>query len=90
MPRLAEERIGEGFSVASENTGQTFVLQVQFLPNTTLDDIATILLPFSGTISDGPSAIGLVRLAFVTEDDRAQGLEALRMRSDLVSFIAED
>lgn len=77
-----------GFSTASERS-DAFVLQVKFAQNVTIADIGAMLLPLEGTITDGPSALGLVRVSFGNAEARQQALEMFNSSVDLVEFVAE-
>lgn len=77
-----------GFSTASERS-DAFVLQVKFAQDVTIADIATLLLPLEGTITDGPSALGLVRVSFGNAEARQQALETFKSSVNLVEFVAE-
>lgn len=78
----------DGFRTSSEVTA-AFVLQVKFLDNATIADIGLLLAPANGTIIDGPSALGIVRVSFPDQAARVQALESLGAQSDLVEFVLE-
>ncbi len=78
----------DGFRAATaQSDGVSF--QVKFVDAATLGEIATLLAPLGGTISDGPSALGLVRLSFPDPSQREEAMRLLETRSDLVEFVAE-
>lgn len=84
-------RIGgapDGFRTASE-AAAAFVLQVKFTPSATISDIGDLLVPLSGTISDGPSTLGLVRVSFPDQPSRQQAIDVLNARIDLVELVVE-
>lgn len=84
-------RIGEApdtFRAASEQS-VGFVLQVKFLETATIGEITALLLPLNGTIVDGPSALGLVRVAFAEEATQQDAIDALGARDDLVELVLE-
>lgn len=80
--------VPDGFRTASEQSTE-FTFQVKFVNTATFEDIAALLTPLGGTISDGPSALGLVRLSFADADLRDAALRALQEREALVEFVAE-
>ncbi|MDP5220067.1 hypothetical protein Q5Y75_22950 [Ruegeria sp. 2205SS24-7] len=84
-------RIGEapgGFRTASEQVDD-FALQVKFVDGAPFGDISDLLGTLGGVISDGPSALGLVRVSFPDAAARAAALEAMREQVDFVEFVAE-
>lgn len=85
-PRINEGPAG--FRTASEEPA-VFTLQVKFVESATLGEITDLLAPMGGTISDGPSALGLVRLSFAEAGLRDEALKALADRGSLVEFVAE-
>lgn len=86
VPRTGS--VPEGFRTSSEGAA-AFVLQVKFTESTTIADISVLLAPSKGTIVDGPSALGLVRVSFPDQAAREQALEVLSAQSDLVEFVLE-
>lgn len=86
VPRISEEP--GGFQAASEQSGG-FVLQVKFVETATIGEITELLRPLNGTITDGPSAIGLVRISFKEETMQQEALGVLSNRSDLVDVALE-
>ncbi|MDU9004365.1 hypothetical protein [Sedimentitalea todarodis] len=88
VPRL--DAPGDGFRTASELQSEAYTLQVKFIEGVTLEEIAELLGPLAGTISDGPSALGLVRLSFPDAASLAQAQETLNYRGDLVEFLSEE
>ena len=85
-PRMAEDP--DGFRTAGEESVD-FSFQVKFVDTATLTEIAALLAPLGGTISDGPTALGLVRLSFADNDVGEQARRMLEGRTDLVEFVAE-
>ena len=86
-----EPRIGgvsDGFRTASEQPA-AFNFQVKFVETATLGEITALLAPLSGTISDGPSALGLVRLSFAHTSLGEAAIRELVDRSEVVEFVAE-
>ncbi|MCB1882715.1 MAG: hypothetical protein KDG89_01770 [Geminicoccaceae bacterium] len=65
------------------------VLQVTFRPDATEESIRTLLLDVGAVLVDGPSAIGVYRIAFATPEARAAGLKALLARSDVIESAAK-
>ncbi|MDW3224431.1 MAG: hypothetical protein R8G34_16375 [Paracoccaceae bacterium] len=80
--------VSEGFSTATERA-EAFVIQIKFAENVTIGDIGALLLPLEGRITDGPSALGLVRISFANAEVQQQALEVLTTRTDLVEFVTE-
>lgn len=76
----------EGYRAASEST-DAFILQVKFVDGATVAEITDLLAEVEGTISDGPSALGIMRLSFAAEDLRRQALEVLSSREGLVELV---
>ena len=85
VPRLGDTT---GFRAASEET-DAFVLQVKFAASATMADVRTLLGAIGGTISDGPSALGLVRLSFVDAPSRNAARQALTSRENLVELVLD-
>lgn len=88
VPRLGPDTGPEVFRTASE-TSEKFELQVKFLDTATMADVIAVLADLDGTISDGPSALGIVRVSFVSEARRQNAFEALTSRKDLVEFMPD-
>lgn len=86
VPRISG--MPEGFAPATEGAG-AFVLQVKFTDAATYGQIGTLLTPLGGTISDGPTALGLVRVSFTDQVSLQEALVALNTRSDIVELVAE-
>ncbi|MCV3272743.1 anti-sigma factor [Roseobacter sinensis] len=86
VPRMGEAP--GGFRTASEQPA-AFTFQVKFVESATLGEIAAVLGPLGGTITDGPSALGLVRLSFAEAGLRDEALKALEGQVELVEFVAD-
>ncbi|MGZ2258768.1 hypothetical protein [Roseobacter sp. A03A-229] len=78
----------DGFRTASEKS-EAFSFQVKFVDAATLGEIAAVLVPLGGTISDGPSALGLLRLSFANASLGEEAIVVLEERTDLVEFVAQ-
>ncbi|MEM1074994.1 MAG: hypothetical protein AAF665_15710 [Pseudomonadota bacterium] len=78
----------DGFRTAGEQPAG-FTFQVKFVDTATLVDISALIAPLGGTISDGPTALGLVHLSFADEHLRDEAIRELEGRRDLVEFVAE-
>jgi anti-sigma factor RsiW len=79
---------GAGFVPASVSAeGPT--LQIAFRQDARMDQITTLLRELDATIVDGPSAMGLVTLAFSDADSRATALAALEERTDVVDMVSQ-
>ena len=74
------------YRTASE-ASDPYVLQVKFADDATIAQIGSLLGEVNGTISDGPSALGIVRLSFVEESARRQAIETLAAQVALVEFV---
>lgn len=85
VPRLGA--LDGGFRAASEQSN-AFMLQVKFVESATLSEIGNVLGPLGGVISDGPSALGILRLSFPDARRRDEALDALDGRDDLVDFVS--
>ncbi|MFK7836844.1 MAG: hypothetical protein AB8B60_11530 [Sulfitobacter sp.] len=86
VPRTGQ--MTDGFRTSSEAT-PALVLQVKFRETATLAQIGAVLLPAGGTIVDGPSALGLVRVSYPDEAARASAKQALEAQDDLVEFVLD-
>ncbi|WP_424972677.1 hypothetical protein [Dinoroseobacter sp. S76] len=85
-PRITQ---GEGgFRTASDAQTEAG-FQVRFAETATLAEISEALMPLGGTIADGPTALGLLRLSFPDAEAAAAAREALAARPDLVELIAD-
>ncbi|MEM6482883.1 MAG: hypothetical protein AAF922_10880 [Pseudomonadota bacterium] len=62
-------------------------LRLDFDPDATVSEIASLLLETELTIVDGPSAIGFYTLEALDEAGYAQALEILQSRPDLVDIV---
>lgn len=76
------------FRAASEQSGD-FVVQVKFIESATIGEITDLLRPLNGTITDGPSALGLVRVSFKEQAMQKEALQVLNSRTDLVEVALE-
>lgn len=77
-----------GFRAASD-ASEAFVLAVKFVDTATLAQITDALAPFGGTITDGPSALGILRVSFADAQQQSAAQEGLGNRPDLVEFLSE-
>lgn len=84
VPRIADTP--DVFRTASE-ASDAVVLQVKFADSATIAQIGAVLAEINGTISDGPSTLGIVRVSFADEGVRQQAFETLTERSALVEFV---
>ena len=87
VPRISGEP--DGFRPASERS-VGFVLQVKFIESATIGEIIELLRPLNGNITDGPTALGLVRVSFPDETMQQEALDVLGSRSDLVELMLEE
>lgn len=85
-PRLIQG--GGGFQTASEAQVEAS-FQVRFAETATLAEIAEALLPLGATITDGPTALGLLRLSFPDSEAAVTAREMLAARPELVELIAD-
>lgn len=85
-PRFGAELTG--FRAASEDRID-FSLQVKFVPTANYADIAALLTPLGARITDGPTALGLLRLSFADAGSRQQAIGVLEASDDLVELVAE-
>ena len=86
VPRVTPTQ--DGFRAASEESGDV-ILQVKFASSATLAEVGAVLRPLGGTISDGPTALGVVRVSFADMDARDAARVALGERSDLVELVLD-
>ena len=75
-----------GYTTASDELALP-VLQVVFADTAPAGEISAALLEHGGKIIDGPSAIGLYRIAFPDEDHRSRAREALALQPELVESV---
>ncbi|MEM7291442.1 MAG: reverse transcriptase domain-containing protein, partial [Pseudomonadota bacterium] len=87
VPRIGDPQ--DGFRAASEASAE-FVLQVRFVESATISDIGDLLGPIGGTITAGPSALGIVQVSFVDAASRDAAREVLAARSAIVDLISDD
>lgn len=76
------------FRTASEQPA-AFAFQVKFVESATIGEITALLAPLGGTITDGPSALGLMRISLAEAGLREEALEVLNNSRELVEFVAE-
>lgn len=76
------------FETVSEEAGGP-ILQVVFAQSAPMGDVSELLKQFEGRIVGGPSALGVYRVGFADEAQRAAALAALAARSDLVTDVFE-
>ncbi|MEO9781041.1 MAG: hypothetical protein ABJH07_07885 [Sedimentitalea sp.] len=88
VPRLGPDTGSEVFHTASE-TSDKFELQVKFRGTATMADVIAVLTDLGGTITDGPSALGIVRVSFASETRRQNAFEVLASQKDLVEFMPD-
>ncbi|MEL7013167.1 MAG: hypothetical protein AAFO72_07800 [Pseudomonadota bacterium] len=87
VPRIGDPQ--DGFRAASEANAE-FVLQVRFVDSATIGGIRDLLGPIGGTITDGPSALGIVQVSFVDAASRDAAREVLTSRSEIVDFLSDN
>jgi len=80
--------VPEGFAPATEGAG-AFVLQVKFADTATFGEIGALLGPLGGTITDGPTALGLVRVSFTNAASLQEAVVTLNAGSDIVELVVE-
>lgn len=85
-PRFTQDE--GGFRTASDPRTEA-ALQVRFTEAATLAELAEVLVPLGGTIIDGPTALGLLRLSFPDATGAETARQALAGRPDLVELIAD-
>lgn len=76
-------------ALSTETSSQT-VLQVQFAPTATVAQIQALLDGLNARIIDGPSAIGLYRVALPADADIQAALQTLRSARQVVVHAARD
>ena len=87
VPRIGAPQ--DGFRAASEASAE-FFLQVRFVESAPLAEIGDLLGPIGGTITAGPSALGIVQVSFVDAASRDAAREVLAARSAIVDLISND
>lgn len=75
------------YETVSQQTDE-HLLQVIFQPDVTLAQTAAFLRAFDGSISDGPSAVGLYRLRFESAEQMQNALAAAQADTSLFEFAA--
>ncbi|MEM9913287.1 MAG: hypothetical protein AAF922_21215 [Pseudomonadota bacterium] len=85
-PRLGNTQ--DGFRAVSEQNAE-FVLQVRFVDSATITEIGSVLTPLGATITDGPGALGILRLSFADAPSRDAAREALASQSEIVELVLE-
>ncbi|MEP3330819.1 hypothetical protein [Sedimentitalea sp.] len=88
VPRLGPDTGPEVFRTASE-TLDKFELQVKFRGTATMADVIAVLTDLGGTITDGPTALGIMRVSFASDTRRQNALEVLASQKDLVEFMPD-
>ena len=73
--------------LSGESAGRG-VLQVEFMPDAREADLRNLLRDAGARIVDGPSAVGLYRLAIAPGRDPQRVLEQLRLHKSLVRHVA--
>ena len=76
------------YRTASE-TEEAYVLGIGFAPDATAAEIGALLREADSRVIDGPSALGLYRVAFQSEESLRQG-QARFEASALVTLVAEE
>lgn len=85
-PRISSDP--DGFRTASE--GQVdFSIQVKFVQTASYGEITALLAPLNARFTDGPSALGLVRLSFDDTSTRQQAIRVLEANKAVVEIVAE-
>jgi len=77
-------------AAGGDNSVQTYAdtVSVVFVSNVTVQQMRQLLLEHNIVIIDGPSALGVYRLALTVDPQLT--LKALQMRSDLIESIQQD
>lgn len=76
-----------GYQTVTEGVEQP-TLQVLFVEDANITAINALLAESNGTIVDGPSALGLYRVAFQSTASRDAALTALQEQSDVVDMVS--
>jgi anti-sigma factor RsiW len=63
-----------------------FIVQATFKPDAEEQDIRALLLEVRGTFADGPSALGVYKLSFRTQEEARAAEASLAARPDIVEF----
>jgi anti-sigma-K factor RskA len=79
----------DAFETVSQES-DAHVLQVVFRPEATLAETAVFLAEFEGSISDGPSAVGVYRLRFADLEQLESALQAAKDNRTLFEFVAAE
>ncbi|MCR9089334.1 MAG: hypothetical protein NXH97_21655 [Rhodobacteraceae bacterium] len=88
VPNLTDPGDAEYQTVTEDRTGP--VLQVIFDADASMGEISALLRSHDGTILDGPSALGLYRIAFPDAARRTAASAALADRPDLVDTVTSE
>ncbi len=62
-------------------------LQVVFAEDATAGEITAVLREVGGTVTDGPSALGIWRVSFEDAEDRDAAMAALSARTDIIETV---
>ena len=62
-------------------------LQVIFAEDAPAGEIAAVLREVGGTVTDGPSALGIWRVSFSDAEDRDAAMAALSARTDIIESV---
>lgn len=85
-PRIASDQ--DGFRAASEDEIDASI-QVKFVETASYSEIAAVLAQLDARITDGPSALGLVRLSFADANAQQQAISVLEANTALVEIVAD-
>lgn len=77
---------GDFYSTVSE-THDAPILQIIFSDGATLVDVSDLLSDLQASIVSGPSALGIYRVEFASQDSLMSAKETLTARSDLIERV---
>ncbi len=85
---------GQDIQLLGEKQGATLVLQIEFQPVATEDEIRGLLKSVSGRFVDGPSAVGLYRIEIDRQNLEAEDIQKLvseiAARADVIKYVEQN
>jgi hypothetical protein len=83
LSRRDDVLVAAGDSGAAQGA---FIAQIVFKPDAREQDIRALLLDVKGALVDGPSALGVYKASFRSEEEARAAVEKLRARPEIVEF----
>jgi hypothetical protein len=83
LSRRDDVLVAAGDSGAAQ---RAFIAQIVFKPDAREQDIRALLLDVKGTLVDGPSALGVYKASFQSEEEARAAVDKLRAQPEIVEF----